>query len=151
MGELIVDGVEIPSRKALIANAGFISRLARMENELKGMTERSSRYSRSIAGRLRLNRGNRNHLEMDDLLQQLARTATELVSCEAAFILLKEDASSIKIEHYPEVRLDDELINSCLAKVAQTGNELLLNLSETEYSRARLEIYLLHPLLFAMK
>ena len=134
VGELVVDGIGNPAaEKALIANAGFISRLARMENELKGMTERLIDTQDQLLAVYGLTEATRNHLEMDDLLRQLAKTATELVSCEGAFILLKDSPENSKIEHYPDVKLDDELINSCLTKVSQTGNELLLNLSETEY------------------
>ena len=91
VGELVVDGIGNPAaEKALIANAGFISRLARMENELKGMTERLIDTQDQLLAVYGLTEATRNHLEMDDLLRQLAKTATELVSCEGAFILLKE-------------------------------------------------------------
>ncbi len=148
VGELWVEGIGTPAaEKTLIANAGFISRLARMEKELMGMTERLIDTQDQLLAVYGLTEATRNHLEMDDLLKQLAKTATGLVGCESAFLLLKNPDDSLNIEHYPEVRLDEELIQSCLTKVSGTKSELLLNLSETEYSRAGLRNLLFTPII----
>ncbi len=147
VGELVVDGVGNPAaEKALIANAGFISRLARMENELNGMTERLIDTQDQLLAVYGLTEATRNHLELDDLLTQVAKIATELVSCEAAFVLIQQPDGSSKVEHFPEVKLDDELIQSCLTKVADTSEYLLLNLGDTEYSKAGLRGLLVHPI-----
>lgn len=152
VGELCVEGVGNPAaEKALIANAGFISRLARMENEINGMTERLIDTQDQLLAVYGLTEATRNHLDMDALLAQVAKIATELVSCEAAFVYLGDESGLTKIEHYPEVRLDDELIQSCLTKVSNTETYLLVNLAETEYVRAGLRGLLVHPIVIREK
>lgn len=148
IGELWVEGTGTPAaEKNLIAQAGFVARLVRMERELMGMTERLIDTQDQLLAVYGLTEATRNHLDMDELLQQLAQKATELESCESAFILLKQPDQSLKVEHYPKLMLDDELIQSCLDKVTTTKAELLLNLSETEYRRAGLRNLLFVPII----
>ncbi|MFT7586942.1 MAG: sigma-B regulation protein RsbU (phosphoserine phosphatase) [Cellvibrionaceae bacterium] len=147
IGELRVEGTGNPAaEKALIAEAGFVSRLVKMEKELKGMTERLIDTQDQLLAVYGLTEATRNNLDMDELLKQLAQKSTQLESCEGAFLLLKVSDKSFKIEHYPQIMLDDELIQSCLEKVTATKSEFLLNLSETEYGRAGLRNLLFVPI-----
>lgn len=148
VGELWVEGLGTPAaEKTLIAEAGFVSRLARMEKELMGMTERLIDTQDQLLAVYGLTEATRNHLEMDDLMVQLAEKSTELIACEGAFLLFKETKQDFKIKHHPAILLDDELIHSCFDKVSDTKSELLLNLNETEYSRAGLRNLLFMPII----
>ncbi|MFK7804100.1 MAG: PP2C family protein-serine/threonine phosphatase [Anaerolineae bacterium] len=148
IGELWVEGLGTPAaEQALTAEAGFVARLVRMEKELMGMTERLIDTQDQLLAVYGLTEATRNHLDMDELLKQLAQKSTELEACESAFLLLQMPDKSLRVEHYPKAMLDDELIQSCLEKVISTKSELLLNLSETEYSKAGLRNLLLMPII----
>lgn len=148
IGELWIEGLGTPAaEKNLTAQAGFIARMVRMERELTRMTERLIDTQDQLLAVYGLTEATRNNLDMDDLLQQLVQKATELESCESAFILLKQPDQSLKVEHYPKLILDDELIQTCFEKVTATQTELLLNLNATEYRQVGLRNLLVLPII----
>ena len=147
IGDLRVAGVGTSAAEAVLrAEAGLVSRLARMEKELKGMTERLIDTQDQLLAMYDLTEATRHQLDMGELLQQLSYKTAQLEATEGSFLVLKQDDDSLFIEYYPQPILDEEIIRSCLQKVQKTGNELLLNLSETEYSKAGLRNLLFVPI-----
>ena len=147
IGDLRVAGIGTSAAEAVLrAEAGLVSRLARMEKELKGMTARLIDTQDQLLAMYDLTEATRHQLDMGELLQQLAYKTAQLEATEGSFLMLKQDDDSLFIEYYPQPILDEEIIRSCLQKVQKTGNELLLNLSETEYSKAGLRNLLFVPI-----
>lgn len=146
IGEICVSGKGTPDAEVMLkAQAGLVGKLAKMEHELKGMTERLIDTQDQMLAVYDLSEVTRNHLEMDLLLNQLAAKSTQLVSTESGFILLRYKNWS-NLEHHPYSMLDEEMLLSCLDRISKTGTELLLNLSETEYKRVGLRNLLIIPI-----
>lgn len=147
IGDLRVTGISTAAAEGLLrSEAGIVSRLARMEKELKGMTARLIDTQDQLLAMYDLTEATRHQLDMGELLQQLAYKTAQLEATEGSFLMHKQEDDSLYIEYYPQPMLDEEIIRSCLKKVQNTGNELLLNLSETEYSKAGLRNLLFVPI-----
>jgi len=147
IGELQVAGIGTSAAEALLrSEAGLVSRLARMEKELKGMTARLIDTQDQLLAMYDLTEATRNQLDMGELLRQLAYKTAQLGATEGSFLMMKQEDNSLFIEYYPDPLLDEEIMRSCLQKVQKTESELLLNLSETEYSKAGLRNLLFVPI-----
>lgn len=148
IGELHVHGYNDPASQTILnAEAGLVSRLARMEKEIKGMTARLIDTQDQLLAVYDLTEATRNHIDMSDLLRQLAFKTTQLGGTEGAFFLIQNpQKGSSRIEHFPHPLIDDEYIHHCLSRVRDSGQEILINLRDTDYGKVGLQNLLFVPI-----
>jgi phosphoserine phosphatase RsbU/P len=130
VGALHVNGQTGPAAEArLKADAGLLSDLAAIENELENMTGELIERQDQLLALYELTQSTRSHLQIDDMLNALIRQATRLVKTELAFAYLEQPAGGRLFVQYPASGIDQSALLQLIDQSEGDHSGLLLNSS----------------------
>ncbi len=147
VGELRVIGLSSAEARAhLQTEARLISSLIQANENLQGVTAQLIDTQDQMLALYDLTQATREYLDLNTVLEQMARETTRLIKVEATFIMVQRPDESWLIKQYPEPILDLVTLEHMLDIVQTTGQDLLLSEEEVESAHTDIRDLLLMPI-----
>lgn len=119
-GELRLHDAPEVATSRLTADAMLLSRLLHQEGELEAMTAELVETQDQLLSLYELTRSTRRHLDMQQLMQTVARQTCELAHIRASFAAVLS-GDTVRIAWYPAVAIPAEPLGNLLRHMQQAG------------------------------
>jgi sigma-B regulation protein RsbU (phosphoserine phosphatase) len=146
VGELRVIGPISPAAQArLRAEAELVSQLIQSTQNLQVVTSELIDTQDQLLAMYDLTEAMRDYLDLNKVIEQLAREVTRLVKVEATFVIVQRADESWLIKQFPHPVMDLASLKGMLDIVRVTGHEYLLNEEDTANQSMNFRNFLLMP------
>ncbi|MCB9420706.1 MAG: PP2C family protein-serine/threonine phosphatase [Ardenticatenaceae bacterium] len=147
MGELRIVGlVDDAAQARLRAEADLISQLIQSTQNLHVVTSELIDTQDQLLAMYDLTEAMRDYLDLNKVLEQLAREVARLVKVEATFVIIQKSDESWLIKQYPQPMMDLTSLRSMIDIVRVTGHEYLLNEEDAASQVVNCRNFLMMPI-----
>lgn len=128
VGELrLIGSKDAAAQARLRAEADLISQLIQSSQNLHVVTSELIDTQDQLLAMYDLTEAMRDYLDLNKVLEQLARETARLVKVEATFVIVQKSDESWLIKQFPRPMMDMVSLRSMIDIVRVTGHEYLLN------------------------
>ena len=147
VGELrIVGSTDAATQARLRAEADLISQLIQSTQNLHIVTSELIDTQDQLLAMYDLTEAMRDYLDLNKVLEQLAREVARLVKVEATFVIVQKSDEPWLIKEFPQPMMELEKLKSMIDIVRVTGHEYLLNEEDAANQGLEFRNFLMMPI-----
>ena len=147
VGELrIVGSTDAATQARLRAEADLISQLIQSTQNLHIVTSELIDTQDQLLAMYDLTEAMRDYLDLNKVLEQLAREVARLVKVEATFVIVQKSDKPWLIKEFPQPMMELENLKSMIDIVRATGHEYLLNEEDAANQGLEFRNFLMMPI-----